>query len=86
MANLQEDIAAFDEMKVSLEAEHLNEWVVFYRGKLAGLFANFESAAEEALERFDNGPYLIRQIGAGPVQLSGGMIMRPAHAHGPGRV
>lgn len=86
MTDLHEDIAAFDRMQAGLEAEHLDEWVLFYRGKLEGLFKSFESAAEVALERFDLGPYLIRQVGAGPVQLSGGIMMRPAHANGPSRI
>lgn len=82
MADLKEDIAAFDSMKAQLEAEHFDEWVLFHCGKLEGVYADFTTAAEEALERFDHGPYLIRQVGAGPVQFSGGMVMRPAHANG----
>jgi hypothetical protein len=86
MGVLQNDIAAFESMREELETQHLKEWVVFYRGQFEGVFADFESAAESALDRFDRGPYLIRQVGAGPVHLGGGMIFRPAHAHGPGRV
>jgi hypothetical protein len=82
MADLREDIAAFDRMQSQLEAEHFHEWAVFREGKLAGVYHDFEAAAEDAIERFDDGPYLIRQIGAGPVQFSGGMIMRPVHANG----
>lgn len=82
MADLKEEIAAFDRMQARLEAEHWNEWVVVHAGELQGFYRDFESAAEEALERFGPGPYLIRQIGAGPVQFSGGMIMRPVHANG----
>ena len=79
MANLKQNIAAFDRMKAELEAEHLHEWVVFHDGKLVDIFPDFEAAATLAVERFD-APYLIRQVGAGPVQLPGGMIFRPAHA------
>lgn len=86
MADLVQDIAAFDRMQSRLESENFGRWAVFYRGNLEGVFPTFERAAEEALERFDQGPYLIRQIGAGPVQFSGGMIMRPLHAHGSSRV
>src|SRR5580693_3554193 len=80
MAKLKHDIAAFDRMRARLEAEHQGEWVVFHAGKLVGAFSDFEAAATLAVERFDEGPYLIRQVGAGPVQLPGGMIFRPAHA------
>ena len=81
---LRDDIAAFERMRTKLEAEHDQEWVVFYRGNYVGAFKDFEAAAEEALERFDVGPYLIRQVGAPPVQLPGGMVFTPAHAVGPG--
>jgi hypothetical protein len=86
MGVLKDDIAAFDRMRKELEARNLKEWVVFYHGQFEGVFPDFESAAESAVDRFDRGPYLIRQIGAGPIQLPGGMIFQPAHAHGSGRV
>jgi hypothetical protein len=80
MAGLAADIAAFDAMKRELEDEHRHEWVLFHDGRFVGAFADFEAAATQAVERFDQGPYLIRQVGAGPVQLPGGMVFRPAHA------
>lgn len=80
MANLREDIAAFDLMKAELEVSHFHEWAVFYQGRFIDTFSDFEGAATMAVDRFGDGPYLIRQIGAGPVQLPGGMIFRPAHA------
>lgn len=86
MGVLKDDIAAFERMRTDLEARHLKEWVVFHRGQFEGLFPDFEHAAESAVERFDLGPYLIRQVGAGPVHLGGGMVMRPIYANDPGRV
>ena len=86
MTVLRDDIAAFDSMKAELEAEHFNEWVVFHQGKFVGAFPDFEAAASMAVERFDTGPYLIRQVGAPPVQLPGGMVFTPAHVLGPGGV
>lgn len=83
---LQDDIAAFERMRRELENDHLNEWVVFHRGCFEGLFPDFETAASDAVERFDRGPYLIRQVGARPVQLPGGMVFTPAHVLGSGRV
>ena len=80
MTVLRDDIAAFDGMRSELERTHLNDWVLFYRGKLVATFSDFEAAATAAVERFDSGPYLIRQIGASKaVQLPGGMIFTPAH-------
>ncbi|MFC3077409.1 hypothetical protein ACFODL_04835 [Phenylobacterium terrae] len=80
MASLMEDIAAFDRMRPDLEAKHRREWVLFHDGALVGVFPDFESAAALAVDRFGDGPHLIRQVGAGPVQLTGGMVFRPAHA------
>lgn len=84
MAVLKDDITAFERMRAELEAQHDHEWVVFFGGAFVGAFKDFETAAEEALDRFDVGPYLIRQVGAAPVQLPGGMIFTPAHSFGPG--
>ncbi len=81
MANLSRDIAAFEDMKVELEASRLHQWVVFHDGRLEGCFPDFEAAAESALERFDYGPCLIRQVGAGAVQMPGGMVFRPCPRH-----
>lgn len=80
MADLKIDIAAFERMKAELEAQHRHAWALFHQGRFIGAFPNFEAAASTAVERFDHGPYLIRQVGAGPVQLTGGMVFRPSHA------
>lgn len=86
MTVLSADIAAFDRMKSKLEAEHWHEWVLFHQGLFVEAFHDFESAAETAVDRFDTGPYLIRQVGAPPVQLPGGMVFTPAHILGSGRI
>ena len=80
MTSLNADIAAFDRMKAELEARHRNEWVLFHDGQLINAFPDFDSAATVAIERFDHGPYLIRQVGAEIIPLPGGMVFRPAHA------
>jgi hypothetical protein len=80
MINLKKDIVAFDRMKAKLEADHLHNWALFHSGEFVAAFPDFESAATVAVDRFEGEPYLIRQVGAGPVQLPGGMIFRPAHA------
>ena len=67
-------------MMDELEAKHLHAWVLFHDGRFIAAFPDFEAAAAMAVERFDRGPYLIRQVGAGPIQLAGGMVFRPSHA------
>jgi hypothetical protein len=69
MANVIEDIAAFDAMRPGLETEHLGEWVVFHERQLAGVYPTMEKAAEDAVRRFGRGPYLIRCVGAPPMTL-----------------
>jgi len=80
MASLKADIAAFERLKPELEAQHPNEWVLFHAGQLIDAFPDFEAAATVAVDRFDRGPFLIRQVGAEAIQLPGGMVFRPAHA------
>ena len=83
---LRKDIEAYDQARSKLEAEHRGEWVVFHSGALVGAYREFESAASEAVEKFGDGPYLIRQVGVEAIQLSSAMIFRPAHAHRAGGV
>ena len=80
MANLKIDIAAFERMKGELESRHLHAWVLFHHGQFVDAFPDFEAAAAMAVDRFNEGPYLIRQVGAGAIQLAGGMVFRPSHA------
>lgn len=86
MAALTDDIAAFDHLKAMLESRHRGQWVVFESGQLVGAFDDYEAAATEAVDRFGGGTYLIRQVGAPPIQLSGGMVFTPAHALGQRRL
>lgn len=86
MPVLKADIAAFERMRAQLEARHDGDWALFFGGDFVGVYPDFQAAAEDALQRFDTGPYLIRQVGAPPVQLPGGMVFTPAHAVGPGRL
>jgi hypothetical protein len=83
---LKADIAAFDRMKAELERSRPGVWVLFYKGSFIGDFPDFEAAAATAVERFEAGPYLIRQVGAKPIQLPGGMVFTPAHVLGASRI
>jgi hypothetical protein len=86
MTVLRDDIAAFDRMRPELEANHRAAWVLFHAGEFIGAFDDFEAAATVAVDRFDAGPFLIRQVEARPVQLPGGMVFTPAHILGPGGI
>jgi hypothetical protein len=62
-ALIAEEIATYEKMRDDLEANHLNEWVVIYKGELIGTYLDFQEAAADAVQRFGRGPYLIRQVG-----------------------
>jgi hypothetical protein len=81
MAELTDDIAAYDAIRADLESEHLGEWVLFRNRRLEGTFGSFDEAAREAVHRFGRGPYLIRQVGAGSITLPASVMYHPAHAH-----
>ncbi|MBI3491027.1 MAG: hypothetical protein HY047_04435 [Acidobacteria bacterium] len=82
MADLNDEIAAYERMQAKLEAEHMGKWVLVHNGSLIDLYNSFEAAAEDAVKRFGRGPYLIRQIGAPPVTLPASVMYVPQHGHG----
>lgn len=69
MAELDQEITAYNGMSAELEAHHMGKWVLVHDLGLIGVYDSFESAAEEAVRRFGRGPYLIRQVGASLVTL-----------------
>jgi len=69
MADLDNEIAAYEGMRADLEAHHMGEWVLVHDGKLIGTFDSFEKVAKQAVSQFGRGPYLIRQVGAPAITL-----------------
>lgn len=79
---LARDIAAFDRMKAELLQHHNGKFVVFHDGQLQGSFDSFDSAAREAVKRFRDSPFLIRQVGAPEVSpMPASVAFRPANAN-----
>jgi hypothetical protein len=66
MADLNDEISAYDGMRSDLETKYLGKWALVHDQALIGTYETFEAAANEAVQRFGRGPYLIRQIGAPP--------------------
>lgn len=81
MAELSDDIAAYDAMRADLESEALGKWVLVRNRCLEGTFGTFDEAARDAVHRFGRGPYLIRQVGAGSVTLPASVVYRPTDAN-----
>ena len=77
MAELNEEIAAYDAMRQELEAHYMGKWVLVHDRKLVAVYDSFETVAEEAVRRFERGPYLIRQVGAPPVTLPASVTYHP---------
>ena len=80
MTTLKKEIAAYERIRDDLEADHRGEWVVVHNEELVGTYESFELAADDATQRFGNGPFLIREIGAAPVVLPASVLYRPIHA------
>ena len=80
MGALDNDIAAFEKMRERLETQHLGKWVLFHQEEMIGTFDSFNDAAQEAVKKFGEGPYLIRQIGARPQSLPASVLHRPINA------
>ena len=80
-AELEQNIEAFEAMRETLEAHHLHKFVVFHDTEFIGSFDSFHNAAREAVRRFGQGPYLIRQVGAPTrIAMPASVAFRPVHA------
>ena len=64
MEALDKEIAFYESKKNDLEKEHTGEWVLVHGDQIISFYKSFEAAAEEAVQKFGSGPYLIRQVGA----------------------
>ena len=67
MAEITQEIAAYERMQSDLEREHMGKWVVVHDEQLIGAYEDFWDASQEAVERFGRGPFLLRQVGAKPL-------------------
>ena len=81
---LTKEIAAYEAMRSKLETDHLGKWVIVHGGELVALHETFEAAADEAVQKFGAGPYLIREIGSGPITLPASALYNPVVADAAG--
>ena len=77
---LSAEIAAYERMQEALELDHFGKWAVVRDEQLFGAYDTFEEAADAAVRNFGRGPYLIREIGAGPIPLPPSLLCRPIYA------
>ena len=81
MTTLSQQISAYEAMRDRLEADYFGKWVVFHSGEMVDSYESFQDAAVDAVKRFGRGPYLIRQVGAGPPRLPASVLYRPINAN-----
>ena len=77
---LSSEISAYERFRDMLEMDHFGEWVVVHNEELVGTYPSFEAAAQDAVQNFGRGPYLIRRVGDPPITLPASVLYRPVHA------
>jgi hypothetical protein len=83
---LKDEIQAYEEMRLDLEARALGKWAVVHERQLFGIFDTMEQAAAEAVKNFGRGPYLIHQIGSGSITLPASVMYVPIYANSAVRI
>lgn len=77
MSELDQEISAYEKMFPELSAHHMGKWVLVHDLSLVGVYDSFEKTANEAVQRFGRGPYLIRQVGSPPLTLPASVMYIP---------
>lgn len=80
MAEIKQEIDAYNRMREDLEARLMGQWVLIHDGELVANYETFDAAAEEAVRKFGRGPYLIRKVGSPSVSLPASVMYRPHYA------
>ena len=75
VATLDDNIAAYENMRAQLESDYWDRWVVFYNGEMVGDYEDSQECAAETVKRFGRGPYLIRQVGATHSRLPSSVLI-----------
>ena len=60
---LRKNMEAFDGQADWLAEHHNGKFVIYCEATFVASFDTFDAAAREAIRRFGQGPYLIRQVG-----------------------
>lgn len=78
---IQQEIKAYEGMRAELEKHHNGKHVIIKNGELIGAFDTFDAAARDALQRFGDEIFLIRQVGAPEtIRVPASVAWRPIHA------
>ena len=67
--------ATFERHRKDLEKTHPEDHWVLVRGQAVEVYTTFEEAAQEAVTRYGNGPYMIRQVKQAPIVLPSSIML-----------
>lgn len=77
---IQHEIQAFEGMRAELERHHKGKHVIIKNGQLIGAFDTFDAAARDAIHKFGDETFLIRQVGAPEtMRIPASVAWRPVH-------
>ena len=62
MGPLDVEIATYNRLREYLEANHNLEWAVIHGDELVGTYTDFQEAADTAVRRFGENPFLLRRV------------------------
>ena len=71
---LDAEIAAFENLRPTLEAKHQGRWVVVTDGTVWNVFGTFHEAAIAGRTAFGKKTLLIRQVGAAPQRMPSSLL------------
>ena len=66
---LAQEIATYDREHERLEQEHAGKFVLIHGEEVISTYDTFDAAADEAVRRFGDDPFLIRRVGEGKITL-----------------
>ena len=71
---LERELATLEREREHLEREHGGKFVLIHGETVIGTYDDFEKAADEGVQRFGCEPFLIRQVGAEPIEIPAALM------------
>ena len=79
--SIKRELEAYRKMRSKLNEHHKGKFVLIYGDDFIDAYDTFDRAAEVAVDRFGEGPFLIRLVGEEkPMPLPASVAYHPAHA------
>jgi len=71
---LERELATLEKERNRLKREHAGKFVLIHGGEVIGTYDDFDKAADEGIRLFGREPFLIRQVGAKPVEIPAALV------------